>query len=128
MQKVKEYLVQGAPPLQSCHASSVARLPDGSVCCVWFAGSAEGAGDVGIWGAWKRNGVWSEPRRIVGEKSLPHWNPVLFVRPDGLVELFYKVGRLIPSWSTRFLISSTAGGPGRPRGSWCRGTPAAAVP
>lgn len=109
MVQLKEYLVNGKHPFQSCHASSVAQLPDGSIFCVWFAGSSEGAEDVGIWGSWRKDGVWSAPRLITGQKGLPHWNPVLFVRPDGSIELFYKVGRFIPSWSTLFLISRDCG-------------------
>ena len=101
----KEYICGKNPPFQTCHASSVAALMDGSIFSVWFAGSKEGADDVSIWGALRQNGTWSRPHVITHQENLPHWNPVLFVRPDGAVLLFYKTGREISSWQTKWMIS-----------------------
>lgn len=101
----KEYICGKNPPFQSCHASSVAALPDGSIFSVWFAGSKEGADDVSIWGSRRKNEAWSRPHIIAQQENLPHWNPVLFVRPDGAVLLFYKVGKEISSWQTRIMVS-----------------------
>lgn len=105
----KEYICGENPPFQSCHASSVAVLQDGSIFAAWFAGSREGADDVRIWGARRAGGSWSGPRIIAQQGDLPHWNPVLFVRPDGVVVLFYKVGREISSWQTLVATSSDNG-------------------
>lgn len=102
----KEYICGADAPFASCHASSIAYLPDGSLFAVWFAGSKEGADDVDIWGSGRRDGVWSRPRSVAGEDGIPLWNPVLFVRPGGAVQLFYKEGREIASWRTRIRISS----------------------
>lgn len=101
----KEYICGKNAPFQACHASNVAALKDGSVFSVWFAGSKEGADDVNIWGARRQNEAWGRPQIIAQQENLPHWNPVLFVRPDGTVLLFYKVGREISSWQTRIMIS-----------------------
>lgn len=101
----KEYICGENPPFQSCHASSVAVLADGSVFSVWFAGSKEGADDVNIWGSRRQNEAWSRPHIIAQQENLPHWNPVLFVRPDGSTLLFYKIGREISSWQTQFMVS-----------------------
>jgi predicted neuraminidase len=101
-----EYICGKNAPFQSCHASSVAALRDGSIFAVWFAGSKEGADDVGIWGAQRRGGVWGQPHILAQRDGVPHWNPVLFVRPDGSVMLFYKTGREISSWQTQFMIST----------------------
>jgi predicted neuraminidase len=105
----KEYICEKNAPFQSCHASNVAALKDGSIFCVWFAGSKEGADDVSIWGARRQNQVWSKPRILAQQENLPHWNPVLFVRPDGGVLLFYKVGREISSWQTLLMVSNDNG-------------------
>lgn len=101
----KEYICGNPAPFQSCHASSIAFLRDGSLFSAWFAGSKEGADDVNIWGARRQGEAWSRPQIIAQQENLPHWNPVLFVRPDGAVLLFYKVGREISSWQTRVMIS-----------------------
>lgn len=102
----KEYICGENPPFKSCHASNIACLPDGNLFAAWFAGSKEGADDVNIWGALRENGVWSKPQIIAKEEDKPLWNPVLFVRPDGAVQLFYKAGREISSWQTKVKVSS----------------------
>lgn len=94
---------------QSCHASTVAVLPDGSLFAAWFAGSKEGADDVKIWGAGNRNGIWEPPRILADAADLPHWNPVLFVPGAGMVILFYKVGRMIAAWQTWQIVSLDCG-------------------
>lgn len=101
----KEYICGQKPPFPSCHASSVAALPDGSVFAAWFSGSKEGADDVAVWGSLRRKNVWEEPRVVMKREALPHWNPVLFVRPDGSVLLFFKIGREISSWQTWLSVS-----------------------
>ena len=101
----KEYICGKNAPFQSCHASNVAALKDGSIFSVWFAGSKEGADDVNIWGARRQNEAWSRPQIIAQQENLPLWNPVLFVRSDGIVLLFYKAGREISSWQTQIMIS-----------------------
>lgn len=91
-------------PFQSCHASSIAKLADGSNYCVWFGGSKEGAADVNIWGSRNKDGVWSELHLLAGGE-LPCWNPVLFVHSNGKVTLFYKRGSVIASWQTWYMDS-----------------------
>jgi predicted neuraminidase len=104
-----ELVFDGQPPFKSCHASTVALLQDGSVFCSWFGGSREGAGDVKIWGALKRKGVWQPPRMLAGQEGTPHWNPVALCRKDGSLLLFYKVGKIIASWQTYFIVSHDNG-------------------
>lgn len=101
----KEYICGKNPLFQICHASNVAVLADGSAFSVWFAGSKEGADDVRIWGARRQDDAWDAPHVIAQQENLPHWNPVLFVRPDGAVLLFYKIGREISSWQTMRMVS-----------------------
>ncbi|MBR4873756.1 MAG: exo-alpha-sialidase [Clostridia bacterium] len=92
---------------KGCHASHFLVLQDGSIFCVCFCGTREGADDVRIIGI-RRDAVtgrWGEPRPITEDDGQPHWNPVLFQRKDGVVILFYKVGRTIRDWKTRCMIS-----------------------
>lgn len=90
----------------SCHASHFVLLRDGQVFCVFFYGSAEGKGDVRIFGSFRRaDGSWSAPFAISEDDGIAHWNPVLMERPDGSFVLFYKVGRRISEWKTFCRVS-----------------------
>ncbi|SDR76605.1 sialidase family protein [Actinopolymorpha singaporensis] len=107
-----EFVVRDDPRFAACHASTVLPLPGGPLAA-WFGGSREGAGDVAIWLSRRTPDGWSRPARVADEDGLPHWNPVLFVPPGsdaaGEVWLFYKVGRQIPSWRTRVIVSGDGG-------------------
>lgn len=92
---------------RNCHASHCLPLPDGSVFAVWFEGTQEGRTDVCIWGARRSpDGVWSEKRRLTEDDGLPHWNPVLFLRDDGEVLLYFKKGTPIAKWYTMVMHST----------------------
>lgn len=93
-----------------CHASSLARLTDGRLACVWFGGTKEGKTDVAIWGAVRETTGWSQPQRLAKVRQSPHWNPVLFLAPNGRLWLFFKVGDRIPGWETWVMTSDDAGG------------------
>ena len=92
----------------SCHASSVLPLADGTVLLAYFAGTAEGKDDVGIWLSRQIGGQWFEPVRIAKLADVPHWNPVLFEIPDG-VRLVFKTGRHIHSWQSHTMVSRDSG-------------------
>lgn len=96
-------------PTGNCHASTVLPLPDGTVLSAWFGGSKEGKTDVDIWYARRTENSWEEPCRISYNSTLPHWNPVLFLRKNGDVCLYFKVGRKIHSWRTFFSVSTDGG-------------------
>ena len=106
---IKEYICSEKAPFESCHASSIAVLPNGCLFSAWFAGDKEGADDVNIWGSRRENGIWSQPKIIAQQDNAPLWNPVIFVRPDTVVQLFYKVGREISSWQTKIILSHDNG-------------------
>lgn len=96
--------------MNSCHASTVLPLPDGSVVAAWFGGSKEGENDVKIWVSVRENDVWSKPYSVsVSGESLPHWNPVLFLRENGEIILYFKYGKPIPKWVTYYCISTDGG-------------------
>lgn len=89
--QVAEPVFGGDVGFASCHAATLVQLRDGRFLVAWFGGSAEGADDVGIWCATRARSRWSAPRRVAKVRDLPHWNPVLFVAPDGVVHLYFKV-------------------------------------
>src|SRR5687767_3187980 len=60
---VKSELLFDKTPFDSVHASTLVWTKDGLVAA-WFAGTREGAPDVGIWTSREANGVWSEPKEV----------------------------------------------------------------
>ncbi len=107
---IKEFIYPPKTVTNSCHASTVLPLSDGSVVAAWFGGSAEGNNDVKIWVSIRENGKWAEPYSIaVDGEELPHWNPVLFLRENGEIILYFKYGKPIPNWVTYFCISKDGG-------------------
>lgn len=91
-----------------CHASTVLPLEDGRMLCVYFAGSHEGADDVGIWLSARENGAWRRPRRIAKVNDTAHWNPVIFAADDG-IRVVFRVGRTIPGWVSYTMTSADGG-------------------
>lgn len=108
MKTIKEFICNPLPT-PNCHASTVLPLPDGSVVAAWFGGTKESTADVDIWYARRDENGWSKPMAVSYNKNIPHWNPVLFLRQNGEVVLFFKVGKNIPPWRT-FASISTDGG------------------
>lgn len=105
----KQFLLPpGHALFNNCHASTLARLPDGQFLAAFFAGQREGEGDVAIWLARTQGGVWQPPVRRVAEDGVAHWNPVLHVQDD-TIWLFYKVGPTVHDWVTRRVISHDCG-------------------
>lgn len=91
------------------HASSVARA--GSATLVtWFAGTREGTPDNQIWLTRRSrdDDPWSPPTPLTNTK-IAHWNPVLTLRTDGRLWLFYKEGSQISTWTTWVRTSPDAG-------------------
>lgn len=108
MTTIKEFICNPLPT-PNCHASTVLPLPDGTVISAWFGGTKEGTGDVNIWYSLRDENGWGKPHALSCSKSLPHWNPVLFLKENGDVVLFFKVGKQIYSWRTFFSVSSDGG-------------------
>lgn len=91
------------------HASTLIRLDDGEFLVASFGGTAERNDDVGIWMTRGEGNTWSEPIEVAKIREDPHWNPVLFQAPDGLIYLYFKVGKTIPKWETWVMTSSDQG-------------------
>lgn len=89
------FVVQDAPFAQ-CHAATICEAGD-RLLAAFFAGTREGAADVGIWTAAADGGSWGclcqeAQGRSPSGVPMPCWNPVLYQVPDGPTLLFYKVG------------------------------------
>ena len=109
MRQTKTYIFEKDAYFASCHASTVLPLPNGDVLAAWFGGSAEGKDDVRIYTARRTGGAWEKPMVISSAENLPHWNPVLHLRQDGTVRLFYKKGKPIADWVTYYTDSLDGG-------------------
>ena len=121
-------------PTPMCHGSCLTALPNGSLLCVWFGGSREGAADTEIYfsvGRPRYTAVkekkpdsgrehihdgrvqetlevscdWTEPVCIT---NMPEacWNPVLLVQHEHVL-LFFKTGNKIADWKTMVMLSRT---------------------
>lgn len=100
------------------HVASICELPDGRLAATWYAGSREGAGDVGIYFATKSIGDtrWSPPRAIVTRESAARdlnryikkvGNAVIFADGAGRLSLLY-VTVSIGGWSGSSLNLTTS--------------------
>jgi alpha-L-fucosidase len=97
-----------------CHASTIVELNHGGFMAAWFAGSYEGANDVGIWTSTFYKNKWSGPIQVaIGKdstgKQLPCWNPVLFKTKNNSLILFYKVGVNPREWWGEYIRSNDNG-------------------
>ncbi len=109
-QIIKEFIYPPESVTPSCHASTVLPLADGTVVSAWFGGTKEGNDDVKIWVSVRDDKGWSEPYSIsVDGEELPHWNPVLFLRKNGEIILYFKYGKPIAKWVTYYCISNDGG-------------------
>jgi len=96
-----EFVFESAP-FTSAHASTIVETREGLVTA-WFAGTREGAADVGIWLSRHLTGKWTRPIEVATGRQpdggrYPCWNPVLFEAPDKVLMLFYKVGPSPEGW------------------------------
>src|SRR5712691_3040939 len=96
-----EFVFETAP-FASAHASTIVETREGLVTA-WFAGTREGAADVGIWLSRHLTGKWTHPIEVATGRQpdggrYPCWNPVLFEAPDKVLMLFYKVGPSPERW------------------------------
>ena len=91
----------------SCHASTVLPLDDGTVIAAWFGGSSEKKNDVNIYTSVRtEEDGWSEPVVVSAAAEIAHWNPVLFQKEDGTVILYFKVGKDTDYWQTYYATST----------------------
>ncbi len=107
--KTKEYIFESDSIAKACHASTVLPLTDGSIVAAWFAGDKESADNVRIWVSKRTEGKWSYPIAIPSENNEAHWNPVLDLKNDGTICLYYKTGKKVPVWITRYTLSRDGG-------------------
>ncbi len=82
---------QATPDFPSCHASTLAELPDGNIICAWYAGAYEGSPDSAILSTKYIKGEkrWTSPKVIADTPGLPEGNPVLFLDLKNTLWLFF---------------------------------------
>lgn len=98
-------------PYRSCHAADLLELDNGDMLCCWFAGSAEGNGDISIVLARLNAGEsqWSRPVQVTGDGSKSEQNPSLFLTPAGEIWLVYTAQEArTPGTGGRFNLQYTA--------------------
>lgn len=92
------------------HASTILKMPNGSLICAWFGGSEEGAMDTRIWYSIKEpNKKWSEEKIIEDGIEYAHWNPVLYWTNDNKVRLYYKSNGFPNDWHGYYCESDDYG-------------------
>jgi predicted neuraminidase len=77
-----------APRVQN-HAANLAVLPDGTLGCVWFAGTQEGVPDIGVWFSRLDDGVWTPPVALSADPARSEQNPILYVHDSRHVWLLW---------------------------------------
>lgn len=64
-------VINPASTIAKAHSATLAAMPDGSLVAAWYAGSGEGAPDVGIYVAGRLpGGAWSEPRLAISRERV----------------------------------------------------------
>ncbi len=105
----KEFVMEEDRPFDSAHASTLVQLENGTIVSAWFGGSWEGENDVAIWIATRKKEGWSKPIKVADTRGIAMWNPVLFLKEDGGIVLYYKVGERIENWKTWVMESKDEG-------------------
>ncbi|WP_029112073.1 exo-alpha-sialidase [Mycobacterium sp. URHB0044] len=77
-----------APQVQN-HAANLAVLPDGTLGCVWFAGTQEGVPDISVWLSRLEGSTWSAPVQLSDDPTRSEQNPVLHVHDSGEIWLLW---------------------------------------
>lgn len=77
----------------SSHSSTVCELHNGDLCCVWFAGSVEGAADTVILCSRyvQTTKEWTTPEPVVDVPDHASGNPRVFIGPTGDLWLLFAV-------------------------------------
>jgi predicted neuraminidase len=97
------------------HAANLAALPNGDLLCAWFAGSAEGAGDIRIALSRLPHGAsrWTAPQWVSQDSGRSEQNPILFCTPEGDLWLLYTSqqtrGCSRAEWQRRVAAGEAAG-------------------
>ena len=77
-------------PTRDCHASSLLKLENGDILCVWFGGTREGAPDVNVWLSRKpKDGSWQAPESVADGGGSTLYNPVLVGLGGGEIQIYY---------------------------------------
>ena len=64
-----EFLFKDGECFPECHASSLVRLSNGDILCVYFAGKHEKNDDVAIYLSRRTKSIWEKPRFLAMRSS-----------------------------------------------------------
>ena len=96
----KSYVWSTPQAFAQCHASTLVEMANGDLLCAFFAGTREGAADVGIYWSRCNSGRWGDVTLAAKVAPVAHWNPVLFRDSQGTNFLFFKAGPSPKVWKT----------------------------
>jgi len=117
---VKEEFIAENPPFPTSHASTIVETREG-LLAAWFGGKRERSLDVSIYLSRNDGRGWTPPEEVANgideqqARRYACWNPVLFLRKNSELLLFYKVGPSPETW-WGMLKTSTDNGK-----TWSRG-------
>jgi len=100
---VKAEFIADNPPFPTSHASTIVETREG-LLAAWFGGQHERSLDVSIYLSRNDGRGWTPPEEVANgidepqARRYPCWNPVLFLRKNSELLLFYKVGPSPESW------------------------------
>lgn len=77
------------PPQVQNHAANLTVLPDGTLTCVWFAGTQEGVPDISVWFSRLDADTWTPPVQLSDDPTRSEQNPVLHVTESGALWLMW---------------------------------------
>lgn len=108
--RVRAQWINPDPLTTTCHASSIALMPDGSMATVWWGGTREGAADVSLYLSRRPAGLdteWTPPELLLSPEAAESeiarnirklGNAVLFADPQARLWLVY-VSVSVGGWS-----------------------------
>lgn len=111
MEIKKEFIFEEEGRLtHNSHASTILKMSSGELLAAWFGGTKEKNPDVEIYASIKTDGKWCKPF-VVSEinDTISSFNPVLFLRKDGTINLYFKLGLDCHDWHTMFTYSKDNG-------------------
>jgi len=83
------FVFEPTSKLPSSHGSTIYLMPDGTIMCAWYAGSAEGDRDVAVYASRLADGNWTDPVIIADTEDRSEGNPVLWADAGGKSWLFF---------------------------------------
>lgn len=112
---VNEFLYEKAD-FPQCHSATICETTNGDLVSAFFGGTREGHPDVCIYVCRKEKGstTWTKPVLaadgiLSATERKACYNPVLYQMENGLLYLFYKIGKNVADWKGYVKTSNDGG-------------------